>query len=156
MNRVAQEQAETLWDEFLTKLSALKSKEEIKSVLEKLISQDEKTMMLRRLTAVALIKSGKSYREIGEILWLSPNTISTIKKNLLGSHKNYKSYLSFYGGPKKYSGEIRIQKSFWEKMWGDLDIWDILMNPPRPQGIGLLNSTGVPKRSWNHRSKHKR
>ena len=89
---------------------------------------------------ISLVKSGKSYREIGEILWMSPQTIRTAKKNILGSFGNYKSYKKFYSGPTQWSGKVEIPKSFLEKLFGDIDIWDIIKNPPRPPGIGFRNS----------------
>ncbi|MEK7192226.1 MAG: Trp family transcriptional regulator, partial [Patescibacteria group bacterium] len=81
------------------KVAKTKSKNEVKRILENLISEDEKKMMLRRLAILALVQAGKSYQEIGEILWVSPQTISTVKKNSLGLMSNYKSYRNFYGGP---------------------------------------------------------
>ncbi len=131
--------SEQLWAKLLDKISKLNDGQEIRHILEKLISEDEKKMILKRLAVIALLRSGKSYREIGEILWLSPNTVSTIKKNIFGNHKHYKSYLAFYGGPIKLSGEIKESKSFLEELFGDIDLWNLIANPPRPRGIGLKN-----------------
>ncbi|MEK7192063.1 MAG: Trp family transcriptional regulator [Patescibacteria group bacterium] len=139
---------ESLWQEIINKISQEKSKEIVGQILEKLISESEKKTILKRLGVLALIKSGKSYKEISEILWLSPNTISTIKKNVFDTNKNYKSYLAFYGGPRKYSeiSKMENKKSLLGGLFSDIDLWDLLINPPRPQGIGLIDSKGVPKR----------
>ena len=107
----AEQWAQKLWAELILKIQQAESEKEINFLLERLFSEDEKSMVLKRLAVIALIRSGKSYREISEILWLSPNTISTIKKNLFGNNKNYKSYLAFYGGPKKY-GSTKIKNHF--------------------------------------------
>lgn len=132
----AEEWSEKLWDAVLENITGSKSKETTKKILERLISEDEKKLILRRIAVGALVQAGKSYSEMSEILWLSPNTISTIKKNIFGNHKNYKSYLKFYGGPMKWS-VIKTEKSFMEKLFGDLDIVELFKNPPRPVGTGL-------------------
>ncbi|GEM_PF-725583 len=146
--RAAELWMESLWQEVVNKVSKETSKEKVGQILEKLISESEKKTILKRLGVLALVRSGKSYKEISEILWLSPNTISTIKKNVFSAGKNYKSYLAFYGGPRQYGGavgKIKIEKSFTEGLFGDIDLWDLLTNPPRPPGIGLRDSAGVPK-----------
>lgn len=124
---------EGLWDRLLDKISKTNSKSEVRKILEKLMSKDERKMILRRLGVLTLVRSGKSYHEIGEILWISHATISTIKKNVFNSANNYKSYRDFYGGPRKYSSGPTIKKSILE----DIDLWDLFKNPPRPPGIGL-------------------
>ena len=83
LGRDAQNWSEELWENLLETISKTKSKKEIKQLFEKLISKDEKNMILKRLAVIALIKSGNSYQKISEILWLSPNTISAIKKMFL-------------------------------------------------------------------------
>lgn len=134
----AERWSEKLWADLISNIYRAGSEKEIKRLLEKLFSEDEKIMILKRLSVIALIRSGKSYQEISDILWLSPNTISTIKKNLFNNHKNYKSYLAFYGEPRKYSSEkIKIKQSLLEKQFSDIDLWELLKNPPRPPGTGL-------------------
>lgn len=95
--------SEKLWEEIITKLTEARSRKEVKEILEKLISDDERVMIMRRLATLALVKSGHSYRKISEALWLSPNTISTVKKNAKGGFPLYKSYTAFYRGPRKWS-----------------------------------------------------
>lgn len=148
MSLVAKDWSEKLWSNVTVKLAKAKSPKEVENILEKLISEDEKASMMRRLAAIVLIRAGYSYRKISEILWLSHNTISTLKKNLIGAYKNYKSYLAFYGGPRKYSGgDIKIEKSFWDGLFvGDIDLWELIKNPLRPPGIGLKNRS-APRRS---------
>lgn len=141
MGKSAEKWAMFLWTEFASRLSKTKSAKELKLMLEKLLSEDEKKMIARRLATIGLLKSGKSYKEISEILWLSPNTVSSIKKNVIANHVHYKSYRDFYGGPKKWSSSsegMRIKKSFWDELFGNIDFWEILKNPPRPVGMGLL------------------
>ena len=127
---------EDLWEKLADKIAKTESPKEVRNILENLVSKDEKKMILRRLAILALVTAGKSYQEIGEILWTSSQTISTLKKNALSLIGNYQSYRNFYGGPKKWN-VIKTEKTFLEKLFGDLDIMDLLKNPPRPRGIGL-------------------
>ena len=55
-----------------------------------LVTSHERHDIVMRAAAVDGIASGKSYRTIGAELWLSPQTISGIKKAL--SEKAYNSY----------------------------------------------------------------
>jgi len=58
------------------------SSERTARILNSLLSVDEKGMIAKRLAAVKLIRLGKSYKEIGKILWMSPSTVSAIKKSM--------------------------------------------------------------------------
>lgn len=156
IGKSAEDWTEGLWLELIEKVGEAKDKNSVRRLIEHLLSNDEKKMVAKRIGVMALLREGKSYKEISEILWLSPNTISTIKKNMLDSKENYKSYRKFYKGPRKYSGQIRIPKTFWGSLLGNVDLWDILMHPPRPSGIGILGSAGVPERPWSYRHKRKR
>ena len=64
---------------------------ESKELLQLLATSHERRDVIMRAAALEGLASGKSYREIGEELWLSPQTISGIKK--AASEKNYRSYL---------------------------------------------------------------
>lgn len=131
MGKAAEQWQEQLWEKLINKITAAKSPKATKLILENLISDYEKKMILRRLAVTGLVRTGKTYQEIGEILWMSPQTISTMKKNLLGNrNNNYKSYKHFYGGPMKYSdiSKSKTIKPFFE---------DLFTNPPRPTGMGL-------------------
>ncbi|MFH1161789.1 MAG: hypothetical protein V1696_00730 [Candidatus Jorgensenbacteria bacterium] len=60
-------------------------------LLRLLITAYERHDLVMRAAALDRILSGKSYRQIGEELWLSPQTVSGIKKAF--KEKNYRSYL---------------------------------------------------------------
>jgi Trp operon repressor len=64
---------------------------ESKELLSLLITSHERRDLVNRAAAIDRIISGKSYQEIGEELWLSPQTISVIKKAI--SERAYRSYL---------------------------------------------------------------
>ncbi|MEK7212595.1 MAG: Trp family transcriptional regulator [Patescibacteria group bacterium] len=59
-------------------------------LLELIITPHERHDLVMRTAALQRILSGKSYRQIGEELWLSSQTISVIKKAL--NENNYRSY----------------------------------------------------------------
>jgi len=84
-----------LIERFLEIIKKIDSPKEIAIFLNKLLSNEEKNIISRRLAAIALLKEGKTYKEISEILWISPATISAIKKSILNS-KNYRSNYEFY------------------------------------------------------------
>ena len=83
-----------IWSKFLDNIEKVASRKEIAELLGNLLSSNEKILISKRLAAVALIKDGKSYREIGKILWISPGTVSAIKKSvyLLANYKSSRYY----------------------------------------------------------------
>ena len=64
---------------------------ESKELLQLLITTYERRNIVRRAAALEGLAAGKSYRQISRELWLSPQTVSAIKKAV--SEKNYRSYL---------------------------------------------------------------
>ena len=62
-----------------------------KDLLELLVTSHERHDLVMRAAAIDAIASGKSYKEIEKELWLSSQTISSIKKAL--AENNYRSYL---------------------------------------------------------------
>ncbi len=85
-----------LVENFLETVEKISSHQKIVSFLDNLLSDEEKRDISRRLAVIALLREGKTYKEISEILWISPGTISAIKKTLL-NYKNYRSKHSLYG-----------------------------------------------------------
>ncbi len=77
----------------------------------------EKHDLIMRTAALKLIQSGKSYRQIGQELWLSPQTVSGIHKAI--KENNYKSY--FERGKKD-----RKRKNYSS---------DKKISPKKPEGI---------------------
>jgi len=61
-----------------------------KDILKLLTTPNERHNLVMRAAVIDAINSGKKYREIAEELWLSPQTISAIKKAL--KENNYRSY----------------------------------------------------------------
>jgi len=61
-----------------------------KDLLKLLTTPNERHNLVMRAAVIDAINSGKKYREIAEELWLSPQTVSTIKKAI--KENNYRSY----------------------------------------------------------------
>ncbi len=60
-------------------------------LLRLLVTSHERRDLVMRAACLHGLVSGKSYRQIGEELWLSPQTVSGIKRAI--HEKNYRSYL---------------------------------------------------------------
>lgn len=61
------------------------------TLLNLFTTHSERHDIVMRVAALDRLLAGKSYREIGDELWLSPQTISSIKKAF--KEKRYRSYL---------------------------------------------------------------
>lgn len=72
-----------LWSQIVRKFSAKKTYNETELLLKDLFSTHERKRMIRRAIVLSLVAQGKSYREISKIVWISPNTISSLKKSIL-------------------------------------------------------------------------
>lgn len=83
------EQASLVWLKLLIDIK----NPELKILLNTLLSQYEKDIISNRIIAISLIKRGKTYKEIGEELWLSSSTIRSLKRMLENeSAKEYQTY----------------------------------------------------------------
>lgn len=83
------EWAAAVWQTFLKDVK----NSDLGIVLDSLLSPYEKSIIVNRLAATSLIKKGKTYRQIGEQLWLSSTTIRSLKRGLENKHeREYQSY----------------------------------------------------------------
>ena len=73
-------------------------------VLDSLLTSYEKQIIVNRVAALILIKEGKTYKQIGEELWLSPTTIRSLKKIL--EQNNTKEYASY----RSFKNKLKIKK----------------------------------------------
>ncbi|MDO8664414.1 MAG: Trp family transcriptional regulator [Candidatus Liptonbacteria bacterium] len=117
-----------IWRRFLNDIEKADSKSAIAKLFDNLLSANEKALISKRLAAMALIKSGKSYKEIGRILWISPSTVSAIKKSV---HQaiNYKSN-------RYYAGNSKNEKRKNMKALPPRTIFDYWINFPLPKKTG--------------------
>lgn len=72
------------WNMFVKKLIRASSPKEIEEILASFLTAQERKEIGVRVAAAMLLREGKSYRRIGDALWLSPSTISAIQKSLRG------------------------------------------------------------------------
>lgn len=79
-----------IWEKFLADLARADSSLKVEKLLKLFITEDEREQIVKRAAAISMLNQGKSYRQIGEMLWLSSSTISAIKKSLQ-SGKGYVS-----------------------------------------------------------------
>ena len=82
---------ELIWEGLLQEFNRTKSLKEIDRLFDILTTAQERETIARRLAVFSLIRKGLSYKEISKKLWVSPLTISTIKKSII-NNSGYKSY----------------------------------------------------------------
>jgi uncharacterized protein YerC len=88
------ERASLVWSKLLENIKNPK----VEILLNTLLSQYEKDIVANRLIAISLIKQNKTYKEIGEELWLSSSTIRSLKRML--ENKTAKEYQTYRGFKK--------------------------------------------------------
>jgi len=118
-----------IWEKFLKSIKDIDSNKGLGKLLDSVLSENEKRLIIKRMVAISLIRQGKTYKEIGEILWLSPSTISSIKKSL----KSGLFYQSRRDIDKKRKKQKRDLK---EKAIPALTIFDYWLNFPLPPMTG--------------------
>ncbi|MBI2024967.1 MAG: hypothetical protein HYT03_02700 [Candidatus Harrisonbacteria bacterium] len=124
-----------IWEKILEEFSKAKSTRELGGLFNALLTDQERESVARRLAALSLVKKGHSYKSIGEKLWISPVTISTVKKTIL-ANQEYKSRYALNRDRKTkiLHSEVKNQKS--ESIFSEwLDhLAFILENPPQISG----------------------
>jgi len=111
-----------LWKEFVKILNNKRNSEkDIYYFLGSLLTAKEKRNIIRRLVIISLIKKEKSYKEISEILWLSPNTISSINKSFK-NNRQYQSYFEIFKNKNNnnQTQTVKTSKQFGEISWGEM------------------------------------
>lgn len=71
-----------IWKKLVEEIVQTVSVKDAEQLLNLLLTVHEKKQMIKRAVAISLLKQGKSYNAIGELLWLSPTTISAIRKSM--------------------------------------------------------------------------
>jgi predicted transcriptional regulator len=93
----------TAWSELVMWFTKHDAKT-LSEILESLTTQSDRSYVIKRAVAMARFQHGATYREIGRELWLTQQTIRTIKKTL-STH----SYVSNWERAKAQK-EARIAK----------------------------------------------
>lgn len=82
---------EKIWLKFLEDIGNAGHSHKTIKFLNSILTANEKKLISKRLAALALIRSGKSYKEVGRILWISPSTVSGLKKSIYSVYKSNRS-----------------------------------------------------------------
>ena len=144
-NKHRTEWKDFLWQRFLEKMTATKTLKETSRIAESLFSEYEKDLITKRIAVLALLRGGAGVREISRITWVAPQTIGALKKSYFGNSGIYRSQ-RFFKSTVKYASS---SGPFYKKDWLDglfegfknIDILELLKNPPRPRGMGLKSRT---------------
>jgi len=81
---------EAVWRSIILHIVTLQKPEEMQTFFEPILSSYERSNIIQRIAAIDRITEGHSYRTIGKELWLTNQTISSIKK--AWGEKHYRSY----------------------------------------------------------------
>jgi Trp operon repressor len=92
-----------IWKKLLAQIHNEPSADAVGGTLHILTNPSERHYIVMRAAVMACLKHGMSYRQIGDELWTSPQTISTIKKSV--SERELKSYRARPRNKKTYSLE---------------------------------------------------
>ncbi len=137
-----------IWQSVIEKIYGTKSKEEIEGLLTSLITFQEREHIARRLAVRSLLAQGMSYTKIGALLWVSPLTISAIKKSEIdkGGYRSYqdRKQANSEATPKN---QPALQESLLHAWLNDVAF--IIENGPRisgPRWRFLQNRHMAPKR----------
>lgn len=145
--RSREEWEQHIWKKIEEKLSGADSTGEVGDILNLLLTAHEKRQIIKRVSAISLLGQGKSYGEIGELLWLSPQTISAIRKSM----RSGAGYVSGYGKHKKLE---RNKKKFSKEELDQLEFsWRVraffTLPPPPLRHPRLMRQLGYP--DWQPR-----
>ena len=93
MKTVAIERAEReLWGKFLESLLKANSVKELEDFFSILMTSHERLNFAKRLMAIAMFHGGSTYRETSERLYISPNTIRSLRRSLVNRGLGYKTW----------------------------------------------------------------
>lgn len=115
---------EKIWKKFLEDIEDAGHDHKTAKFLDNILTTSEKKIISKRLAALVLIKSGKSYRDIGKMLWISPATVSALKKSVCGE--------SYYQSSRFYAEKSKSEKAKKIKKVPSPTILDYWANLPLP------------------------
>lgn len=144
-NKHRTEWQEFLWERLLESIAKAGTSKGVGQILNELLGEYEKSLITKRLAATALIRSGRGSKEISELLWLSYSTISALKKNLLtkDTYKSQRKHKTGKQGSPKNKILENPRNSYLEDILGNIDLWELIKNPPRPSSLGVIGRRDV-------------
>jgi uncharacterized protein YerC len=104
-NKINKNLEKIIWERLLKETRKIRSVADLKQFICNIFTNDEKTLILRRMAIIELIGQKKKYFEIKELLGVSGDTISAAKDIILG-----------YGYNKR---DKKIKYSAWPKSKSD-------------------------------------
>ena len=110
-DQIKKEITQSLWW-ILAKFS---TQNEIERFLGELLTPTEKTMIAKRLAIAAMLTKGYSYKDIGDVLKVSPTTILNIRNWLERGGEGYKTAI-------KKLAEKEVMDNFWQEV-GEILKW---------------------------------
>ena len=118
-----------MWSKLIEGFTKINSPQEMEKSLNLLLTTHEKTQMIKRASAISLLKQGKSYSEIGKMLWLSPTTINAIRKSI----RAQEGYVSDYTWNKKLEKNQKpLTKEELDQLLFTLWVESLFTLPPPP------------------------
>ena len=87
-DKLDKQREEILLQALLAEIKKLNSTKGLENFLDQLLTRREKLLLFRRLAVIELIRNGKKYREIKNLLNISGGTISSVKDILSGRGYN--------------------------------------------------------------------
>ncbi len=122
--------------QLIKEFAKINSASKIEKMLGMLLTVHEKKQMIKRASAISLLRQGGSYSEIGKSLWLSPTTISAIRKSI----RTQTGYISRYTRNKKHEKKQKpLTKEEWDQLRFSLWLGALFTLPPPPIPHPILN-----------------
>ena len=81
--------SDSILESFRWLIGSLSQRDEVHTFLQDFLTRTERMMLAKRLAVALLIERGFGYREIGEVLKVSPSTVGKIQQ-LLDNGRGYR------------------------------------------------------------------
>lgn len=97
------------WNALVKRLVRARSAQEVERVLQSVVSASEKQIIVKRILVKGLLAGGATYKEVSELLWVSPMSISALRKSLI-SRDGYQTRYERAKTKKKFRKMERISR----------------------------------------------
>jgi uncharacterized protein YerC len=101
---------------FLDSIAGLQNRQEAAAFLNDLLTPTEKLMIAKRLAIAVLLARGYEDDSIKDILKVTQNTVTAVKKNLVFSSEEYRKAIKKIVGRKKIKNFFLILEEIFEIM----------------------------------------
>lgn len=93
----------SVWRNFMKELKSVKTENVLEKIINQVFTPTERTMIEKRLAIIFLVRKKLSYRKIGELIDVTPNTISFVKRGFIKKERKPRQYSSFESTKKRRS-----------------------------------------------------